>query len=184
MYHIFALMVNGLSFLTLGARNILVTNPRDMDGFVALWQTTQPTVFTGVNTLYNGLLQHPNFAEIDFSQLHFCIGGGAPVLPAVSEQWLAVTGCIINEGYGLSETSPVLTLNLGKEGEFVAGIGLPLPGTEISIRNEKLQAVETGERGELCAKGPQVMQGYWRNEQATSAVTVSYTHLTLPTIQL
>ena len=170
MYHIFALMVNGISFLSLGARNILITNPRDMDGFVAQWRSSAPTVFTGVNTLYNGLLHHPDFASLDFSPLHFCAGGGAPVLSSVSSKWLEVTGCIINEGYGLSETSPILTLNMGKDGEFVAGIGLPLPATEISLRDEKMKPVEDGERGELCAKGPQVMQGYWQNEAATAEV--------------
>ncbi len=170
MYHIFALMVNGICFLSLGARNILITNPRDMDGFVAQWRSSNPTVFTGVNTLYNGLLHHPEFASIDFSALHFSAGGGAPVQASVSQKWLEVTGCIINEGYGLSETSPVLTLNLGKDGEFTPGIGLPLPSTEISLRDEKLKPVETGERGELCAKGPQVMKGYWRNDIATAEV--------------
>lgn len=170
MYHIFALMVNGISFLSLGARNILITNPRDMDGFVAQWRSSSPTVFTGVNTLYNGLLHHPDFSTLDFGPLHFCAGGGAPVQSSVSRAWLEVTGCIINEGYGLSETSPILTLNLGKAGEFMAGIGLPLPSTEISLRDEKMKPVEAGERGELCAKGPQVMQGYWDNEQATAEV--------------
>ena len=170
MYHIFALMVNAISFLALGARNVLVTNPRDMDSFVAIFKSARPSVFAGVNTLYNGLLHHPEFASADFSRLHFSVGGGAPVQAAVSAKWLEVTGCIINEGYGLSETSPVLTLNLGKDGEFNSGIGLPLPSTEISLRNERMRPVETGDRGELCARGPQVMQGYWRNEEATAEV--------------
>ena len=170
LYHIFALMVNSISFMALGARNVLVTNPRDMDGFVALWQTARPSIFTGVNTLYNGLLHHPDFANTDFTNLHFCVGGGAPVQAAVSNKWREVTGNTIYEGYGLSETSPVVTLNLGKNGEFAPGIGLPFPSTEIVLLDEEQQEVETGERGELCVRGPQVMMGYWNNEQATSEV--------------
>lgn len=170
MYHIFALMVNAISFLYLGAVNVLVTNPRDMAGFIAQWQAARPTVFAGVNTLYNGLLHQPEFAETDFSALHFCVGGGAPVQEAVSGRWYQLTGTVINEGYGLSETSPVLTLNLGKNGEFTPGIGLPLPGTEISLRDEQLREVEPGEAGELCARGPQVMAGYWNNAEATAEV--------------
>jgi long-chain acyl-CoA synthetase len=170
MYHIFALMVNAISFLSLGAVSVLVTNPRDMDGFVAQWKSSRPTVFAGVNTLYNGLLHHPDFASTDFSRLHFCVGGGAPVQAAVSSAWLEVTNNTIYEGYGLSETSPVVTLNLGKNGDFVPGIGLPLPGTDISLRDENLQPVEDGEAGELCVKGPQVMAGYWNDPEATAEV--------------
>ena len=169
MYHIFALMVNAISFLSLGARNVLVTNPRDIDSFVALWKSARPTVFTGVNTLYNGLLHHPDFSSTDFSRLNVCIGGGAPVIPTVSASWRETTGVTIFEGYGLSETSPVLTLNLGIDGEFCAGIGLALPNTQISLRDENMNPVNDGDSGELCVKGPQVMSGYWNNPAANTA---------------
>jgi len=170
MYHIFALTVNALAFFFLGSKNVLITNPRDFDGFVAQWQAANPTAFTGVNTLYNGLLHNPGFLKSDFQNLNFCVGGGAPVQPVVSKKWFELTGKPIYEGYGLSETSPVLTLNLGKKGSFIKGIGLPLPATEISLRDEDDKVVEPGERGELCARGPQVMSHYWNRSDATAEV--------------
>ncbi len=168
MYHIFALMVNTLSHFRFGATNVLITNPRDMAGFVAEWANWQVTVFTGVNTLYNGLLLTPGFAELDFSRLKICVGGGAAVQAAVSEKWRAVTGRYIQEGYGLSETSPVLTLNPLDRDEFKGSIGIPLPSTDLSLRDDDGKSVGAGESGELCAKGPQVMKGYWRREEATA----------------
>jgi len=168
MYHIFALMVNTLSYLKFGATNVLIANPRDMPAFVAEWSRWQVSVFTGVNTLYNGLLHTPGFADLDFSKLGFSMGGGAPVQKAVSDKWKAVTGKHIKEGYGLSETSPVLTVNPFGMEDFKSSIGLPLPSTDISLRDDNGNEVAQGERGELCARGPQVMKGYWRREDATA----------------
>jgi len=168
MYHIFALMVNTLYFFKRGAVNVLVTNPRDMASFVKTWAAAKPTVFTGVNTLYNGLLHTPGFSDIDFSGLKFAMGGGAPVQQAVSEKWKELTGKYIKEGYGLSETSPVLTVNLLHETAYRAGIGVPVPSTDISLRDDEGNEVAQGEPGELCCKGPQVMPGYWRRPDATA----------------
>ncbi len=170
MYHIFALMVNTLSYFKFGGTNVLITNPRDMPAFVAEWSKWNVTVFTGVNTLYNGLLHTPGFAELDFSSLGFSVGGGAAVQKTVSDKWKEVTGKHIKEGYGLSETSPILTINPFGTGEFRGSIGVPAPSTDISLRNDQGKEVLQGERGELCAKGPQVMKGYWRNEEATAEV--------------
>jgi len=170
MYHIFALMVNTLSYFKFGGTNVLITNPRDMTAFVAEWSKWQVNVFTGVNTLYNGLLHTPGFSDLDFSALRFSVGGGAAVQKAVSDMWKKVTGKHIKEGYGLSETSPILTLNpFGSEG-FKSAIGVPAPSTDISLRGDDGNEVAQGERGELCAKGPQVMKGYWRREDATAEV--------------
>ncbi|PKH86949.1 AMP-binding protein [Colwellia sp. Bg11-28] len=170
MYHIFALMANTLSYFSFGAKNVLVTNPRDMPSFVEVWKNTPATMFTGVNTLYNGLLHTPGFDEVDFSSLKLCIGGGAAVQQAVADKWRQVTGVKLQEGYGLSETSPILTLNFGSvdHSDDVPGIGVPVPNTDISIRDEMGNSVAQGESGELCAKGPQVMSGYWNNVAATT----------------
>lgn len=169
MYHIFALMANTLSYFTFGAKNVLVTNPRDMPSFVEIWKNTPATMFTGVNTLFNGLLHTSGFDQVDFSSLKLCIGGGASVQTAVAEKWERVTGVKLQEGYGLSETSPVLTLNFGNadQTDYVPGIGIPVPNTDISIRDDLGNTVAQGESGELCAKGPQVMSGYWNNSDAT-----------------
>lgn len=170
MYHIFALMVNTLTYMRAGATNVLITNPRDMQGFVAEWSKWTVTAFTGVNTLYNGLLHTPGFENLDFSELRLSMGGGAAVQLAVSEKWKAVTGQHISEGYGLSETSPVLTMNRPENSEFRSSIGIPLPSTEISLRDDDGNEVGVGEAGELCARGPQVMPGYWRQPEATAEV--------------
>ena len=170
MYHIFALMVNTLSYFKFGGTNVLITNPRDMPAFVKEWSKWKVTVFTGVNTLYNGLLHTPGFADLDFSSLGFSVGGGAPVQKAVSDRWEAVTGKHIKEGYGLSETSPILTINPFGMTDFMSCIGVPAPSTDISLRDDDGNEVPQGERGELCAKGPQVMKGYWRREDATAEV--------------
>jgi long-chain acyl-CoA synthetase len=170
MYHIFALMANTLAYFCFGAKNVLVTNPRDMESFVEIWNTTPATTFTGVNTLFNGLLHTPKFDQVDFSSLKLCLGGGASVQQAVADKWQQVTGVRLQEGYGLSETSPVLTLNFGNsdQSDYIPGIGIPLPNTDISIRDENGKIVEPGQSGELCAKGPQVMKGYWNNPEATA----------------
>ena len=171
MFHIFALMVNNLSYFAFGAKNVLVTNPRDMPSFVEVWKNTPATVFTGVNTLFNGLLHTPGFDQVDFSSLKFCLGGGAAIQQAVADKWQQVTGVRLCEGLGLSETSPVVSLNLGctidGKDDYIPGIGVPLPNTDISIRDDEGDIVEQGEAGELCVKGPQVMQGYWKNVDAT-----------------
>jgi len=172
MYHIFALTANALCYFFFGAKNILVTNPRDMAGFVKVWQENKATFFTGVNTLFNGLLHTPGFDQADFSALKLTIGGGAAVQTAVAKKWQQVTGNHLQEGYGLSETSPILTLNFGDrsndKGLYIAGIGTAMPSTDISIRDDVGNVVEQGVAGELCAKGPQVMLGYWQNESATA----------------
>ncbi|MBA6327052.1 AMP-binding protein [Colwellia sp. MB02u-6] len=171
MYHIFALMANTLSYFYFGAKNVLVTNPRDMANFVEIWKNTHATVFTGVNTLFNGLLHTPGFDQVDFSSLKVSLGGGAAVQQAVADKWQQVTGVRLNEGYGLSETAPVVSLNFGTsvngKAVYIPGIGVPVPSTDLSIRDDYGNVVAQGESGELCAKGPQVMQGYWNNIAAT-----------------
>ena len=169
LYHIFALMVNFITYFSIGAENFLVPNPRDMAGFVATLKRARPTVFTGVNTLFSGLLMQPNIREVDFSNLRAAIGGGAAVLPTTSEKWKALTGRHILEGYGLSETSPILTLNPMRADGFSATVGLPMPSTEIRLLGEDDTPVALGEPGEICAKGPQVMRGYWQKPEANAA---------------
>jgi len=168
LYHIFALMVNFLSYFKAGATNVLIPNPRDMEGFVREWSKWRVTAFTGVNTLFAGLMHTPGFAQLDFSALRVCMGGGAPVQKAISNRWQGITGRPITEGYGLSETSPILTANLLDAPEATGCIGIPMPSTEISIRDDDGNAVAMGEAGELCAKGPQVMRGYWQNDEANA----------------
>ncbi|TXI85726.1 MAG: long-chain-fatty-acid--CoA ligase [Cupriavidus sp.] len=165
IYHIFALMVNTLSFLRVGGKNVLIPNPRDMAGLVSTMKLEGCTAITGVNTLFNGLLNTPGFAALDFSKLKLSMGGGSAVQPAVARRWQEVTGKLLVEGYGLSETSPVLTVNRVDTGVFRSGIGLPLPSTEISIRDDEGREVAQGEAGELCARGPQVMRGYWNKPE-------------------
>jgi len=170
MYHIFALMVNTLSYHHFGGTSVLITNPADMPAFVEEWSRWPVTVFTGVNTLYNGLLHTPGFEALDFSRLSLSVGGGAPVQKAVSDKWKSVTGKHIKEGYGLSETSPVLTMNPFGMQEFLSSIGIPWPSTDVSLRDEDGREVTQGDEGELCARGPQVMKGYWRRDDATAEV--------------
>ncbi len=170
MYHIFALMVNTLSYFKFGGTNVMITNPRDMPAFVKEWSKWKVSVFSGVNTLYNGLLHTKGFADLDFSSLGLSVGGGAAVQKAVSDKWKEVTGKHIKEGYGLSETSPILTLNPLGMSDFKSSIGVPAPSTDISLRDDDGKEVAQGERGELCAKGPQVMKGYWRRDDATAEV--------------
>jgi len=169
LYHVFALMVNFITYFSIGADNWLVPNPRDMDGFVEILRQARPTVFTGVNTLYGGLVMHPKIGQVDFSRLRAAIGGGAAVLPTTSAKWKAVTGVDILEGYGLSETSPVLTLNPMSGEGFSATVGLPFPSTDIKLLDENDNEAPIGEAGEVCAKGPQVMKGYWHKPEANAA---------------
>ena len=169
LYHIFALMVNFISCYSIGAENWLVPNPRDMDSFIEILRKAHCTVFTGVNTLFGGLLMHRNIGEVDFSRLRVAIGGGAAVLPTTSEKWKALTGKDILEGYGLSETSPVLTLNPITGAGFSATVGLPFPSTDIKLLDAEDKEAAPGEPGEICARGPQVMKGYWQKPEANSA---------------
>ena len=168
LYHIFALMVNFLAYFSIGAENWLVDNPRDLDGFIDVLQQARPTVFVGVNTLYAGLLAHPRLRTVDFTRLRLSIGGGAAVVKVVSDQWLALTGTFIREGYGLTETSPVLTFNPAAVQSFTGSTGLPMPGTDIVLRDDNGRDAAPGTPGEICASGPQVMSGYWRQPEATA----------------
>ncbi|MDN5937544.1 MAG: AMP-binding protein [Salinisphaera sp.] len=161
MYHIFALTVNILEFFTLGAKNVLVGNPRDMRMIVRLLRKHRITALTGVNTLFNGLLNTPGFEALDFSSLKFALGGGMATQQSVAESWQRVTGIPIIEGYGLSETSPVVTCNRLELTTFNHSIGLPLPATEVAIRDDQNHDLAVDHPGELCIRGPQVMSGYW-----------------------
>ncbi len=169
LYHIFALMVNYITFFTLGADNWLVPNPRDFDAFIDTMKAAKPNVFMGVNTLYAGLVAHPRSKEVDWSHLKLSGGGGAAVIRAVSDKWKAMTGRIIHEGYGLSETSPVLSFNPLWMSEFTATTGLPMPSTDIKLIDDNGKEVALGESGEIVAKGPQVMKGYWNKPEANAA---------------
>jgi len=173
LYHIFALMVNFICTFSRGAENWLVTNPRDMDGFVEILKQARCTFITGVNTLYGGLTAHPRIKEVDFSRLRSAVGGGTTVMPVTSARWKALTGSDILEGYGLSETSPVLTINPPGQESFSATVGLPLPSTDIKLLDDNGREVATGEAGEICAKGPQVMRGYWEKPEANAAAFTS-----------
>jgi long-chain acyl-CoA synthetase len=169
LYHIFALMVNFITYFSIGAENWLVPNPRDLDNFFDTLQRSRLTVFTGVNTLFSGMAMHSKIKEVDFSHLRVAIGGGAAVLPVTSQKWKELTGKDILEGYGLSETSPIPTLNPMTSAGFSATVGLPLPSTDIKLLNEDDNEVVPGAPGEICARGPQVMKGYWRNPKANAA---------------
>ena len=169
LYHIFALMVNFITYFSIGAKNWLVPNPRDMDSLCDTLKQSRPTVFTGVNTLFSAIAMHPKINELAFSNLRVAIGGGATVLPTTSRKWRALTGKDILEGYGMSETSPILTLNPMTGSSFSATVGLPLPSTDIKLLDSEDKEVAIGEAGEICAKGPQVMKGYWQKPDANAA---------------
>ncbi len=169
LYHIFALTVNALMGMQQGAHNVLIPNPRDIPGFVAELKKYQFHVFPGLNTLFNALLNNDDFRSLDFSQLLLTLGGGMAVQAPVAEQWKAQTGCSVSEGYGLSETSPVATANRF-DAEFTGTIGLPVPSTEIAIRDEDGKDLPIGEVGEICIRGPQVMAGYWNRPEETAKV--------------
>ena len=169
LYHILALMVNFISYFSVGAENWLVANPRDMDAFVDTIQAARPSVFVGVNTLYNGLTMHPGLKAVDWSRLRLAGGGGAAVVGATSERWKAITGQFIREGYGLSETSPVVSFNPAFINEFSGTTGLPVPSTDIKLLDDDGHEVSIGEAGEICVKGPQVMSGYWNQPEANAS---------------
>ena len=169
LYHIFALMVNFITFFSIGAENWLVPNPRDIESFCDTLKKSRLTVFTGVNTLFGAMAMHPSIKEVDFTSLRVTIGGGATVLPTTSQKWKALTGKHILEGYGLSETSPILTLNPMTATSFSGTVGLPFPSTDIKLLDVDDMEVPLGQSGEICAKGPQVMKGYWQKPEANTA---------------
>jgi long-chain acyl-CoA synthetase len=170
LYHIFALTTNMLVFTYVGGNNVLITNPRDMPGFVRELAKVRFTFITGVNTLFNALLNTPGFGELDFSSLKVALGGGMAVQAAVSERWRKVTGRHICQGWGLTESSPVGTANLPRTSDFTGSIGYPIPSTEISIRDDDGKALPVGSVGEICIRGPQVMRGYWNRPDETAKV--------------
>ncbi|MCR5865781.1 long-chain-fatty-acid--CoA ligase [Aquincola sp. J276] len=170
LYHIYALTACNFLGLRLGMTNLLVPNPRDIPGFIATLQKHKVHMFPAVNTLFNALINHPDFGRLDFSELQICNGGGMAVQQATAQQWHAITGCWIVEGYGLSETSPVATANRIDIQGFTGSIGLPMPSTDIAIRDDDGNDVPLGTAGEICIRGPQVMPGYWRRPDETAKV--------------
>ena len=170
LYHIFALTANCFLFLRIGATNLLIVNPRDIPAFVAELAKYPFTVLTGVNTLFNALLNNAEFAKLNFSTLKVALGGGMAVQRAVAERWKKATGLPLMEGYGLTETSPIVTINPLTVPEYTGAIGLPVPSTEVAIRNDNGVDVPLGERGELCVRGPQVMKGYYKRPEETANV--------------
>ena len=170
LYHIFALTSNCLVFMKFGAANLLITNPRDMPGFVKEIKSVQFTAITGVNTLFNGLLNTPGFDQVDFSKLHLTLGGGMAVQRAVADKWKQVTGVTLAEAYGLTETSPAVCINPLDLRAYNGSIGLPVPSTSVCIKDDDGKLLPSGEVGELCVKGPQVMKGYWQRPEETAQV--------------
>jgi long-chain acyl-CoA synthetase len=169
LYHIFALTAS-LTFMKMGGASILITNPRDIPGFVKELSRQRFTILVGVNTLFNALLHNPAFAHLDFKPLKLTIGGGMAVQRAVAEHWKAVTGNSVIEAYGLTEASPGVTANPLDLAEFSGAIGMPVPNTDIAIRADDGRDLPVGEAGELCVRGPQVMKGYWKHPEETAAV--------------
>jgi long-chain acyl-CoA synthetase len=170
LYHVFALQVNGFVPLMIGASNLMIANPRDIPALVKALRGTRFTAIPGVNTLFNALLNNADFAKLDFSHLHLTIGGGMAVQRAVAERWQSVTGKPLIEAYGLTETSPAAIANPLNIDAFNGAIGLPMPSTEIAIRDDDGRDLKLGEAGELCIKGPQVMAGYWNRPDETEKV--------------
>ncbi len=173
LYHIFSLTANCLTFFKIGASNLLITNPRDIPGFVAEMGKYPFTVITGVNTLFNALLHNPDFEKLDFSTLKVALGGGMAVQQAVAERWKKITGKTLAEAYGLTETSPAVCINPLDLPEFNHSIGLPISSTDVSLRDDEGYEVPLGMPGELCVKGPQVMKGYYQRPEDT---TRAFTH--------
>jgi len=170
LYHIFSLTANCLTFMRYGWCNYLITNPRDIKGFVKELKATEFNVLTGVNTLFNGLLNNPDFKNIDFSKFQFALGGGMAVQRGVAERWKEVTGTTLIEAYGLTETSPAACINPMDLKEFNGKIGLPISSTEVTMQDDDWNELALGEQGEICIRGPQVMQGYWQRPKETSSV--------------
>ena len=170
LYHIFALTANCLTFIMIGARNLLIANPRDIPNFIKDWGKYPITVVTGVNTLFNALLNHPDFGKLDFSTMRVTLGGGMAVQGPVAERWLKATGTPLLQAYGLTETSPAATINPLDMKAFNGSIGLPISSTEVAIRDDAGKEVPQGQVGEICIRGPQVMKGYWQRPDETANV--------------
>lgn len=170
LYHIFSLTANCFIFSSIGALNVLITNPRDIPGFIKELSNWKFTAFTGVNTLFNVLVNNPEFQKIDFSKLKVTLGGGMAVQRAVAEKWKDVTGKPLIEAYGLTETSPAASINPLNIAEYNGKIGIPIPSTDIKVIDDDENEVPVGERGEIAIKGPQVMQGYWNRPEETAKV--------------
>ncbi|HLS04877.1 MAG TPA: AMP-binding protein [Wenzhouxiangella sp.] len=170
LYHVFALTANCLVFIKIGGKNILITNPRDMPGFVKTLSRVKFTAITGVNTLFNGLLHTPGFKNLDFSELRMSLGGGMAVQRSVAEHWKKVTGVTLVEAYGLTETAPAACINPMDLEDYNGSIGLPISSTECRICDEDGNTLEVDEVGELCIRGPQVMKGYWNRPEETAEV--------------
>ena len=170
LYHIFALTVNCLLYMVVGGKGVLIPNPRDFASFVKELIRHPPNTLNGVNTLFNALMNAPGFDKIDFSNLVATMGGGMAVQSAVADRWESLTGCLLTQGWGLTETSPVATANKLKDAHFNGAIGIPIPSTEVSIRDEDGVEVPIGHSGEICVRGPQVMRGYWRRDDETAKV--------------
>ena len=168
LYHIFSFTVNLMYFYSIGANNILVTNPRDLKSFVNVLKKNRFTVITGVNTLFNLLLTSSSFKKINFSSLKFTVGGGMSVLSSTASKWKKITGVDITQGYGLTETSPIVSVNIVSD-PFNGSIGVPMPSTDITIRDADNNELGLEQEGELCVKGPQVMSRYWNNSEETSS---------------
>ncbi|MDQ5849534.1 MAG: long-chain-fatty-acid--CoA ligase [Pseudomonadota bacterium] len=170
LYHIFSLTVNCLVMMVVGGENILITNPKDIPGFVKELAKHKYTMISGVNTLFNALLNHPDFGKLDFSSLKIAVGGGMAVQKAVAERWKQVTGTTLIEGYGLTETAPSATANPLDLKEFSGSIGVPMSSTEVVLRDDNGASVPLGQPGEICIRGPQVMAGYWKRPEETAQV--------------
>jgi long-chain acyl-CoA synthetase len=170
LYHIFALTANCLTFFKLGAQNILITNPRDIPGFVKELAKYRFTAITGVNTLFNALVNNPDFARVDFGALRITLGGGMAVQQVVAEKWKAITGRPLIEAYGLTEASPAVAINPIDLESYNGSIGLPVSSTDVSLRDDEGKEVPLGQTGELCVRGPQVMRGYWNQPAETANV--------------
>ncbi|PIE47426.1 MAG: long-chain fatty acid--CoA ligase [Gammaproteobacteria bacterium] len=174
LYHIFSFTVCGLLSIYGGWEDILITNPRDIDGLVNTIETKHPAMIPSVNTLFAGMLQHPKFATLDFSNFHFAVGGGTAIIADIARKWHEVTGKPINEGYGMSETSPVISFNpMGVE-SFTGTVGIPVSHTDILILDEHDNPCKIGEKGEVCVKGPQVTQGYWGKDNSNTFTKDGY----------
>jgi long-chain acyl-CoA synthetase len=169
LYHIFSLQGNCLTVMAQGGENVLITNPRDFEGFAKAMAEVDFCLFAGVNTMFASLMDARNFSSIDFSHLKFCVGGGMAVQPAIAQEWKEKTGCTILQGYGLTETSPVAVV-CRIDSEFTGSIGLPLPSTEVMIAGDDGNALAINEIGEICIRGPQVMEGYWQRPAETAEV--------------
>ena len=167
LYHIFCCTINSLGFSSCGVHSVLVTNPRDIKSFLTILRRHPPTMLTGVNTLFKTLLNNPAFRRLDFSRLRYVIAGGMPLEKAVSDDWQALTGNVIVEGYGLTETSPLVCVNHMDTTTYNGTIGYPMPGTDVTLRDDNGAIVPLGEPGEMWVRGPQVMQGYWQHPDET-----------------